>query len=77
VHERHAFAKTESDGAAAAGGGAAEKGDEEAAAAKAGDVTLPRFAGWWGHRASDRFDMAHNFIPSAGAQVVEFGRGDS
>jgi len=28
----------------------------------------PRFAGWWGHRKSDRFDMSHTFIPSPGAQ---------
>eukprot|EP00616_Rhizochromulina_sp_CCMP1243_P006600 CAMPEP_0118966414 /NCGR_PEP_ID=MMETSP1173-20130426/3888_1 /TAXON_ID=1034831 /ORGANISM="Rhizochromulina marina cf, Strain CCMP1243" /LENGTH=442 /DNA_ID=CAMNT_0006915191 /DNA_START=27 /DNA_END=1355 /DNA_ORIENTATION=- len=28
----------------------------------------PRFAGWWGHRKSDRFDMSHTFIPSTGAQ---------
>mmetsp|Transcript_6833 Transcript_6833/g.7840 ORF Transcript_6833/g.7840 Transcript_6833/m.7840 type:complete len:469 (+) Transcript_6833:106-1512(+) len=28
---------------------------------------LQRHAGWWGHRKSDRFDMAETFIPSAGA----------
>ena len=27
-----------------------------------------RFAGWWGHRKSDRFEMDHAFIPSEGAQ---------
>ena len=27
---------------------------------------LQRHAGWWGHRKSDRFDMAETFIPSAG-----------
>lgn len=31
------------------------------------DTTLPRFAGWWGHQKSDRFDMSPNFIPSEGA----------
>jgi kynureninase len=31
-------------------------------------ASLPRFAGWWGHRASDRFDMNHEFIASPGAQ---------
>ena len=31
-------------------------------------ATLPRFAGWWGHRKEDRFFMAHEFVPSAGAQ---------
>ena len=32
------------------------------------DTTIQRFAGWWGHRKDDRFDMAHTFIPSDGAQ---------
>jgi kynureninase len=27
---------------------------------------LPHFAGWWGHRKSDRFKMETNFIPSRG-----------
>lgn len=43
-------------------------------------ASLPRFAGWWGHRASDRFDMDHKFIPSQGAQVIDllnFGKGTS
>ena len=31
-------------------------------------ASLPRFAGWWGHRKSDRFLMAHEFAPSPGAQ---------
>ena len=31
-------------------------------------ASLPRFAGWWGHRKEDRFVMDHTFIPSAGAQ---------
>lgn len=28
---------------------------------------LPRFAGWWGHRESDRFLMRRNFRPEVGA----------
>ncbi|MBB4080148.1 kynureninase [Lewinella aquimaris] len=28
---------------------------------------LPRFAGWWGHRQSDRFAMKAEFIPEYGA----------
>lgn len=28
---------------------------------------LPRLAGWWGHRKSDRFEMHHEFHPSPGA----------
>ncbi|MCP9236698.1 kynureninase [Lewinella sp. JB7] len=28
---------------------------------------LPRFAGWWGHRESDRFAMKAEFIPERGA----------
>ena len=28
---------------------------------------LPRFAGWWGHRESDRFQMRRGFIPERGA----------
>lgn len=31
------------------------------------DESLPRFAGWWGHRKEDRFQMHHNFKPSPGA----------
>jgi len=31
------------------------------------DETLPRFAGWWGHRESDRFLMRREFRPEAGA----------
>lgn len=33
----------------------------------ANDETLPRFAGWWGHRESDRFLMRRDFRPEAGA----------
>jgi kynureninase len=29
---------------------------------------LPRFAGWWGHDKSTRFDMGPQFIPIAGAE---------
>ncbi|MBI1307565.1 MAG: kynureninase [Bacteroidetes bacterium] len=28
---------------------------------------LPRFAGWWGHKESDRFLMKRGFIPESGA----------
>ncbi|MEM1358924.1 MAG: kynureninase, partial [Bacteroidota bacterium] len=28
---------------------------------------LPRLAGWWGHRQSDRFQMRRDFIPEKGA----------
>lgn len=31
------------------------------------DATLHRFAGWWGHRKTDRFAMAPDFIASPGA----------
>ena len=31
------------------------------------DDTLPRLAGWWGHRESDRFLMKPDFIPERGA----------
>jgi len=34
----------------------------------ANDATLTRLCGWWGHRKSDRFEMNHQFHPSAGAQ---------
>ena len=33
----------------------------------AADETLPRFAGWWGHRESDRFEMKPAFRPEYGA----------
>jgi kynureninase len=29
---------------------------------------LPRFAGWWGHSPSTRFEMGPDFVPIAGAQ---------
>ncbi len=28
---------------------------------------LPRFAGWWGYRAADRFEMTKGFVPEQGA----------
>lgn len=31
------------------------------------DEELPRFAGWWGHRVSDRFQMRREFRPERGA----------
>lgn len=31
------------------------------------DTDRPRFAGWWGHNKSDRFDMHHSFNPTPGA----------
>ena len=31
------------------------------------DESLPRFAGWWGHRESDRFAMRPEFRPAYGA----------
>ncbi|OAV43008.1 kynureninase [Lewinella sp. 4G2] len=31
------------------------------------DDSLPRFAGWWGHRQSDRFQMRREFRPERGA----------
>jgi kynureninase len=31
------------------------------------DESLPRFAGWWGHRESDRFLMRRDFKPETGA----------
>jgi len=33
----------------------------------AADENLPRFAGWWGHRESDRFQMRRDFKPEQGA----------
>lgn len=33
----------------------------------ANDMTLPRFAGWWGHEPSDRFKMDNQFKCRAGA----------
>ncbi|MCC9136586.1 kynureninase [Pontibacter silvestris] len=32
------------------------------------DSNLPRFAGWWGHDASERFQMKKGFSPMAGAE---------
>jgi kynureninase len=31
------------------------------------DNSLPRFAGWWGHKESERFQMKRGFIPEDGA----------
>ncbi len=31
------------------------------------DESLPRFAGWWGHRREDRFQMRREFKPERGA----------
>lgn len=31
------------------------------------DPTFPRFAGWWGYRESDRFEMTKGYIPEPGA----------
>lgn len=33
----------------------------------ANDPSLPRFAGWWGHDESQRFQMKKGFIPMSGA----------
>ena len=32
------------------------------------DASLPRFAGWWGHEESTRFQMAPQFTPAVGAE---------
>lgn len=32
------------------------------------NASLPRFAGWWGHDKSTRFNMPDSFIPIAGAE---------
>ena len=34
----------------------------------ANDRSLPRFAGWWGHNKTTRFNMRHEFDPIAGAE---------
>lgn len=31
------------------------------------DPTTPRFAGWWGHKESERFQMKRGYIPEPGA----------
>lgn len=32
------------------------------------DTSIPRFAGWWGHNKSTRFNMRHDFDPIPGAE---------
>lgn len=32
------------------------------------DFNIPRFAGWWGHNKSTRFNMRHDFDPLPGAE---------
>lgn len=32
-----------------------------------GNADLPRFAGWWGYREADRFEMTKGFMPERGA----------
>jgi len=34
----------------------------------ADDVDIPKFAGWWGHNKSTRFNMRHDFDPIPGAE---------
>jgi len=63
VHERHAF-----DNCASTTTPPCESAEQEGVVGAVGNLSLPRFAGWWGHRAVDRFDMAHEFKPSPGAQ---------
>lgn len=39
------------------------------------DFNLPRFAGWWGHDAKERFQMRKGFKPMAGAEGWQLSNG--
>ena len=62
MHEKHGLTSTSSAPAPAPSSSAEALPPPPAPSSS----SPPRFAGWWGHRLSDRFDMGPDFHPSEG-----------